>query len=196
MTGFLSGLMLGLGLILAIGSQSSFVLRQGLKNEHVLAVCLVCSISDAILITIGVSGFALVAAATPGIEAAARYGGALFLLYFGARSYWASIKSNAVTPGSAPGGSLAATIATCLAFTWLNPHVYLDTVVLMGSVATQYAEQKTCFLLGAISASCLFFFSLGFGAKLIAPFFANPKAWKTLDFAIGCAMWSMAFSLL
>jgi L-lysine exporter family protein LysE/ArgO len=196
MNGFFPGLMLGFSLIVAIGSQNAFVLRQGLKREHVGVVCLICSISDAALISIGVFGFALFASVIPGLEIMARYGGALFLFCFGAKSFWAALKSNALTPAGDRGGSLMGTIAICLAFTWLNPHVYLDTVVLLGSVSTQYAGQRIWFWLGAVSASFMFFFSLGYGAKWLAPVFANPKAWKLLDLAIGCMMWSMALGLV
>ena len=158
MNGFLAGLSLGFSLILAIGSQNAFVLRQGLKKEYVLIVCLICSISDALLISLGVSGFSLIIAKTPWIEPVARYSGALFLLIYGAKSFWSaySVKSG-LLPSEKENTSLAVIIATCLAFTWLNPHVYLDTVFLLGSVSTQYIGQKIEFALGA-SIACIYLF--------------------------------------
>ncbi len=197
MHGFFAGLSLGFSLILAIGSQNAFLLRQGLKKEYVFVVCLICSISDALLITSGVAGFSLMIAKTPWIESVARYGGALFLLIYGAKSFWSAYSAN---DGLLPSGekitSLGVIIATCLAFTWLNPHVYLDTVVLIGSISTQYTGQKIEFALGASLASFIFFFILGYGASILTPVFKNPKSWKILDFLIGCVMWAIGFSLI
>jgi len=197
MNGFVAGLSLGFSLILAIGSQNAFVLRQGLKKEYVLIVCFICSISDALLISLGVSGFSLIIANTPWIEQVARYGGALFLLIYGAKSFWSaySVKSG-LLPSEKENTSLTVIIAAVLAFTWLNPHVYLDTVVLLGSVSTQYIGQKIEFALGASIASFIFFFALGYGARVLTPIFKNPKSWKVLDVLIGCIMWAIAFSLI
>ena len=197
MSGFFAGLSLGFSLILAIGSQNAFVLRQGLKKEYVFIVCLICSISDALLISLGVSGSSLIISKTPWIEPVARYGGAIFLLIYGAKNFWSaySVKEG-LLPSEKKSISFAVIIATCLAFTWLNPHVYLDTVVLLGSISTQYIGQKIEFALGASIASFIFFFTLGYGARALTPIFKNPKTWKVLDLLIGGIMWAIAFSLV
>lgn len=197
MNGLVAGFSLSIGLILAIGSQNAFVLRQGLKKEHIFIVCLICAVSDAILISLGVSGFSFIITTIPWIEPLARYGGALFLFIYGAMNFWSSFKtSEGLQAAETKTTSLKVIIATCLAFTWLNPHVYLDTVMLIGSISTQYVGQKIEFTIGAVAASFLFFFSLGYGARILRPFFENPKSWKALDFLIGCVMWALAFSLI
>lgn len=195
-TAFLPGFLLGLSLILAIGAQNAFVLRQGLRQEYVFAVCAVCAGSDAILIAAGVAGFGVLVTALPWLAPAMRYGGAAFLLAYALRSLWSAWHNkSALNPSADTRKSLRATILTCLAFTWLNPHVYLDTVVLLGSVSTRYADQRISFALGAMSASLLFFFALGYGARLLRPLFANPKAWRVLDAAIGVIMLALAVRL-
>ena len=197
MSGLLAGFSLGFSLILAIGSQNAFVLRQGLKKEHVFVVCFICALSDSILIALGVSGFALIIKTIPWIEPLARYGGALFLFIYGAINFKAAFTANdGLNPADTKTSSLSKIVLTCLALTWLNPHVYLDTVMLLGSVSTQYVEHKMQFAIGAISASFIFFFSLGYGARILRPFFEKPKSWKILDFLIGCIMWAIAFSLI
>jgi Lysine efflux permease len=197
LSAFVPGLLLGLSLIVAIGAQNAFVLRQGLRGEHILAVCLTCAVSDAVLILAGVGGFAQAAGWVPWLETATRYAGAAFLLVYGLRSFWAAVRSgDALTPAAAVPASFGATLATCLALTWLNPHVYLDTVVLVGSVSTQFAAGKHAFALGAMTASFLFFFSLGYGARLLRPVFARPAAWRVLDVGIGIVMCTIAATLV
>ncbi|CAM5776824.1 amino acid transporter [Labrys miyagiensis] len=192
----LSGFLLGLSMIVAIGAQNAFVLRQGLRREHVFAVCLACALSDAVLITAGISGFGLVGVAVPWIEPVMRYGGALFLAAYGLRSFRAAFFSQGgLSPSEAVGQDLARTLATCLAFTWLNPHVYLDTVVLLGSISTQYGPDKAAFGAGAGTASFLFFFALGYGARLLRPVFARPGSWRVLDVLIGMTMCGLALKL-
>ncbi len=192
-TAFLPGFLLGASLILAIGAQNAFVLRQGLRKEHVFWVCLICALSDAVLIAAGVAGFGALVTAVPWLAPVMRFGGAAFLLVYGLRSLWSAWrKSGALNPSDDVPKSLAATMVTCLAFTWLNPHVYLDTVVLLGSVSSQYAGQRAAFALGAVTSSFLFFFSLGYGARLLRPLFANPKAWRVLDALIGVTMLLLA----
>ncbi|HYE52617.1 MAG TPA: LysE/ArgO family amino acid transporter [Azospirillaceae bacterium] len=194
---FATGLMLGLGLIVAIGAQNAFVLRQGLRGEHVLAVCLACALSDALLILAGVAGFARAAEGLPWLEDAARYGGAAFLLAYGLRALMSALRAGgALSPADAAPAGLGAVLATCLALTWLNPHVYLDTVVLIGSVSTQFEGAAAAFALGAMAASFGFFFSLGYGARLLRPLFARPAAWRVLDAGVGATMWVIAGSLL
>jgi L-lysine exporter family protein LysE/ArgO len=196
MTAFLSGLLLGLSLIVAIGAQNAFVLRQGLRREHVFAVCAVCALSDAILIAAGVAGFGALVKALPWLAPAMRYGGALFLAAYGLRSLIAAWRNHAgLDPAGGQQKSLTATILTCLAFTWLNPHVYLDTVVLLGSISTGYAGHRIAFAAGAITSSISFFFALGYGARLLRPLFANPKAWRVLDAFIGITMLALAMKL-
>ena len=197
MSALIAGFTLSFSLILAIGSQNAFVLRQGLKKEHVFIVCLICAISDAALISMGVAGFSLIIKTIPWIEPLARYGGALFLFVYGAMNFWSAFKTNdSLNPADTKISSLSKIILTCLAFTWLNPHVYLDTLMLIGSISTQYVGQKIEFTIGAVMASFIFFFSLGYGARVLRPFFENPKSWKILDFSIGCIMWLIAFSLV
>ena len=196
MNAFISGFLLGLSLIVAIGAQNAFILRQGLRREHVFAVSAVCALSDAILIAAGVAGFGALVTALPWLAPAMRYGGALCLAAYGLRSLWAAWRnSSALDPAADERKSLGATILTCLAFTWLNPHVYLDTVVLLGSISTGYAGRRIAFGAGAATSSFLFFFALGYGARLLRPLFANPRAWRVLDAFIGVTMLALALKL-
>jgi L-lysine exporter family protein LysE/ArgO len=197
MTGFVSGFALSFGLILAIGAQNAFILKHGLKQQHVFILCLICAISDAVLIIIGVFGFSLAINILPEVESIARYAGAIFLLVYGARSFYIAFTSNdALKESEVSKTSLAPAVLACLAFTWLNPHVYLDTLFLLGAVSTQYPDEQYQFALGATIASFVFFFSLGYGARLLAPIFNKPNAWKVLEFVIGCIMWLIAISLV
>ncbi|MDR3522196.1 MAG: LysE/ArgO family amino acid transporter [Acidocella sp.] len=196
-TAFIPGLSLGLSLIIAIGAQNAFVLRQGLRKEHVFAVCLVCATSDALLIAAGVAGFGQIIAKLPWLEPLMRYGGAAFLLIYAIRAFISAARHNAgLSPLDGPVSSFKKTLLTVIGFTWLNPHVYLDTVVLLGSVSTQYRGHKVAFALGAMSGSVLFFFSLGYGAHYLRPLFASPISWRVLDIIIGCIMTSVALSLI
>jgi L-lysine exporter family protein LysE/ArgO len=196
MNAFLSGLLLCLSLIVAIGAQNAFVLRQGLRREHVFAVCAICALSDAVLIAAGVAGFGALVTALPWLTPAMRYGGALFLAGYGIRSLIASWRGGqGLDPAANEPKSLRTTILTCLAFTWLNPHVYLDTVVLLGSVSTGYAGQRFAFAAGASTSSFLFFPALGYGARLLRPLFARPAAWRVLDAVIGTSMLALALKL-
>jgi len=196
-TAFFPGFLLGLSLILAIGAQNAFVLRQGLRREHVFAVCAICASSDAILIAAGVAGFGALVMALPWLAPTMRFGGAVFLFGYAVRSLWSAWRRHdALDPARDEPRALSVILMTCLAFTWLNPHVYLDTVVLLGSVSTRYGENRTAFALGAVTASCLFFFSLGYGARLLRPLFANPKAWRALDAVIGLTMAALAAKLV
>jgi len=191
----LAGFALGFSLILAIGGQNAFVLRQGLMRSHVFAVCLTCALSDAILIAAGVAGFGALTRAIPGLELAMRLFGAAFLIWYGARTLRNAWRGGQAMQASGAAGSLRRALLTCLALTWLNPHVYLDTVVLLGAVAAQY-EDRLNFALGAMTASFVFFFSLGYGARLLAPVFARPRAWQALDLVIALVMWAIAAKLL
>lgn len=189
--------MMGLSLIVAIGAQNAFVLRQGLRNEHLFAVCLACSLSDAVLIVIGVTSFRQISVWLPWLDPVMRYGGAAFLLWYGARSLWTAIHSpGTLAAGPASAMSFRVTLLTCLALTWLNPHVYLDTVVLLGTISTRFAGHEASFAAGAATASFLFFFSLGYGAIWLRPVFLKPAAWRILEILIALVMWSIAIKLL
>jgi L-lysine exporter family protein LysE/ArgO len=195
---FLAGLTMSLSLIVAIGAQNAFVLRQGLRDEHLFPVCLTCALSDALLILIGVTGFARIAAVLPWLDPAMRYGGATFLFCYGARSLRSSLSATgALTPkGSAEAPALPRTLLACLAITWLNPHVYLDTVVLLGTVSTQFPGAEPVFAVGAVAGSFLFFFALGYGATRLRPLFAQPSAWRVLEGIMGLIMWALALRLV
>jgi L-lysine exporter family protein LysE/ArgO len=194
----IAGFSLGLGLILAIGAQNAFVLKQGIRKHHVFWICLCCAVSDALLIVAGVGGFASLMALYPWIDTLTRYGGALFLLAYAVLSFKDAIYDESAMDYSAAEKpqSLRSALLVCLAFTWLNPHVYLDTLVLIGSVSTQYAEQRELFALGAVTASFVFFFSLGFGARYLGPLFAKPQAWRYLNIFVGCTMLAIATGLV
>ena len=197
LTAALSGLFLGLSLIIAIGAQNAFVLRQGLRREHVFVVCMTCALSDALLISLGVFALGTVTDLIPGIEPALRYGGAAFLLAYGLRSARSAMTgSSALTLGDGARQGLGATLATALTFTFLNPHVYLDTVLLIGSIASQYPGLEAAFGAGAVIGSFLFFFSLGYGARLLAPIFARPNSWRVLDGVIAVVMIGLAIKLI
>jgi L-lysine exporter family protein LysE/ArgO len=192
----LAGFLVSLSLILAIGAQNAFILRQGLRQRHVFAVCLFCGLSDAILITAGVAGFGVLAESVPWLESAMRYGGAAFLIWYGwlnARSAWRG--GEALETEGAIETTLSRTLLTLAAITWLNPHVYLDTVVLIGSISAQY-DARLAFGAGAATGSLAFFFALGYGARLLAPLFRRPRAWQILDALIAVIMWTIALGLL
>lgn len=193
---FLSGFQLSLGLITAIGAQNAFVLRQGLRREHVLAVCLFCAGSDAVLISAGVAGIGSLAAVAPWFAPALRWGGVAFLLWYGARSFLAAWRGGEVLQAAEAGARrLPQTLGILVLITWLNPHVWLDTVVLIGSVSAQYPGRAAEFGAGAALASFVFFFALGYGARIVAPVFARPQAWRVLDIGVGVIMWSIAAGL-
>lgn len=194
---FFKGLMVGASLIIAIGAQNAFVLKQGLKRRFIFWICLVCACSDSLLILLGVQGFAHLIQQYPDVIQLSRYLGAVFLFGYGLRSVYSAFKSTqSLMPSNFEQDNLSQVILTSLALTWLNPHVYLDTVILMGSISTQFSEAKMSFALGAICASWLFFYALGYGARLLAPVFAHVLAWKILDLIIACMMWWLAYSLI
>jgi L-lysine exporter family protein LysE/ArgO len=194
---FITGFGIGLGLIVAIGAQNAFVLRQGLRGSHVLAVCLACAVSDAILIAIGVTSFASIARILPWLDPVMRIAGAAFLIWYAIRSLRSALApAGGLVADGAEVDTLARTLVTCLALTWLNPHVYLDTVVLLGTISTQFAGSRTVFASGAITASFVFFFTLGYGARWLRPLFARPSAWRVLDAAIALVMTAIAIRLL
>jgi L-lysine exporter family protein LysE/ArgO len=226
-----AGLGFGLSLIVAIGAQNAFVLRQGLLRRHVGAVVAVCALSDVALIALGIGGLGAVFQQLPVLMTIARIGGAAFLVVYGVLAARRALRpsalladeaqpetaSTAATDRSGPDastepdagtgprtrtrasvatGSLAATITTCLALTWLNPHVYLDTVVLLGSVANSHGDSRWIFGAGAALGSVLWFTALGYGARLLQPLFARPAAWRVLDGVIALVMTAIAVTLL
>ncbi|MCL4131394.1 UNVERIFIED_CONTAM: hypothetical protein GTU68_064641 [Idotea baltica] len=176
---YLNGFGVAFSLILAIGAQNAFVLKQGLRREHVLPVVLVCALSDAILITVGVFGFAALTDIMPQLAPLMLWLGAAFLIIYGGLSFWRAWQGGAaLDPAVGAGLSLRTAVLFCLAITWLNPHVYLDTVVLIGSIASRFAGFEVAFWAGAVTSSFVFFFSLGFGARLLAPITARPSSWR------------------
>jgi L-lysine exporter family protein LysE/ArgO len=196
-TTYFAGMTMGLSLIVAIGAQNAFVLRQGLRNEYIFAVCLACALSDAILIVLGVTSLRRVLELLPWIDPVMRYGGAAFLIWYGGKSLHSALRSSGalcVSDGIAE--SFARTMAMCLALTWLNPHVYLDTVVLLGTVSTRFPGHQLEFAAGATTGSFLFFFSLGYGATWLRPIFSRPSAWRILEALIACVMGAIAVRLL
>lgn len=193
----ITGFALSLSLIVAIGAQNAFVLRQGIRQSHVLAVILTCAFSDAILMSAGILGFGALAESMPWLKPVMTWGGALFLFSYGIFAFRSAFTgSGALKAEGAVEEKLWPTVAVCLALTWGNPHVYLDTLVLLGSVAAAHDGSRLAFGFGAISASFVFFFSLGYGARLLAPFFAQPSAWRKLDFGVGVLMWAIAAALI
>ncbi|MEX6506996.1 LysE/ArgO family amino acid transporter [Jiella sp. M17.18] len=194
---YLTGLAVGFGLILAIGAQNAFVLRQGLRGEHVLLICLACSLSDAVLIGAGVGGFGAIVEEVPALDPILRYGGAAFLVWYGLRSFRAALASDAtLAPADAAPQHWRSALGLCLALTWLNPHVYLDTLILIGTISTRFPQNPAAFALGAMTASFLFFFSLGYGAALLRPLFARPASWRVLETVVGITMWTIAAKLV
>jgi len=195
---FLQGLGLSLGLIVAIGAQNAFVLRQGLRREHVGGIVLFCALADAVLIAAGVLGMAQALAGRPGLARVLALAGAMFLAWYG----WQALQRarRATSLQAAQGGAglgLAAALAQAAAFTLLNPHVYLDTVLLVGSIgARQPVALQPWFIAGACSASLTWFAALGYGARWLGPWFARPRAWQLLDGLVALTMFVLAASLL
>ena len=194
---FLRGLGLGASLIIAIGAQNAFVLRQGLKREHRFPVALTCTLCDAALIALGTAGFgSLIAHNTLWMRLAA-WAGAVFLFFYGARAFRSAWTPAGLTAEEAPRASVGSVLATLFALSFLNPHVYLDTVVLVGGLSAQYPpHSRLAFALGAMLASLLWFFSLAYGAAWLAPLFRRPVAWRVLDGLIGVVMWTIALILV
>ncbi|OAN36589.1 LysE/ArgO family amino acid transporter [Microbacterium sp. H83] len=234
MLSLFSGLGLGLSLIIAIGAQNVFVLRQGIRREHVLPVVVICALSDALLILAGVAGLGFVISAAPWLVVVARWAGALFLLAYGilaARRAWrggeqlrvdgsdgddglgadhGALADRAPADPQPSGGSSATTtrprtrarsalapvVLTVLALTWLNPHVYLDTVLMLGSIAATHGDERWLFAGGAITASILWFTALGFGARYLGRWLRTERSWRVLDGTIAVVMISLAVSLV
>ncbi|RUL74972.1 amino acid transporter [Dyella choica] len=196
---FLSGLLLGASLIIAIGAQNAFVLRQGLLRSHRFAVALFCALSDAALIAAGVGGLGVAIGQHPRMLAVVACAGALVLAWYGIKALRRALHPEVLTPDTH--GATASqwrVLAACAGFTWLNPHVYLDTVLLIGSLASAWPVPgpRTLFAIGAATASFTWFFGLAYGARLLAPLFRKPLAWRVLDVSIALVMWGIAGKLM
>lgn len=190
---FLHGFWLGFGLIVAIGAQNAFILRQGLMQQHVFILCLIASLCDAILIIAGVAGFGNFIRSQPNLIFIVQYGGVAFLAIYGIIAFQRAYNAKAMNIGEQKNRNLKTAIATLLAFTFLNPHVYLDTVILLGALSLNYqGVALVLFAVGAIVASFSWFFALGYGASTLTVLFAKPKAWQILDVVIGCIMLTLA----
>ena len=191
------GFVLSAGLIMAIGAQNMFVLRQGLKREHVWPVVMFCAAADAMLIVAGINGLGALLSAIPGLATALSLGGAAFLIWYGYGALRRSMTPSSLIVDHQAGLSLTAALASTAAFTFLNPHVYIDTVMLMGTIGTSMpVDERPWFVIGAASASFAWFASLGFGARFLAPLFARPITWRMLDLLIALMMAALAVSLL
>jgi L-lysine exporter family protein LysE/ArgO len=192
-----TGFVLAASLLVAIGAQNAFVLRQGLRREHVLAIASACTVFDWLLIAAGMSGLGAAVHRNPGLAVWLSGGGAVFLFAYGALAFRRALLAEALRPQDAgPALGLREAMLQTAAFTFLNPHVYLDTVVLIGSVgARQPAGTAVSFFLGSAAASTAWFFGLGIGARLLTPVFANAVAWRVLDVLVGLTMFALAYSL-
>ncbi|MCP4852545.1 MAG: amino acid transporter [Actinomycetia bacterium] len=193
----IEGFALSMALILAIGPQNIFVLRQGLLRSHVFAVCLVCSLSDALLISAGVLGLGSFLAGVEGAELLISVAAALFIAGYGVLRVRSSMDPVGMSVGEEEALGLGPTIGTALAFTFLNPHVYLDTVLLIGGASSRYAtDDRVAFALGASLASFLFFFALGYGARRLSSVLDRPESWRVIDMGIACVMFAIAGAIM
>ncbi len=194
---FFQGLAISAGLIVAIGAQNAFALAQGVRGAHRLQIALACASSDALLIALGVGGAGALIASQPALLALARWGGAAFLLVYAAMALRRAWHGESMTLPADSQQSVWRVLLATLAVTWLNPHVYLDTVVLLGGVAAQLpAQERFTFGLGAALASWLWFFALAYGARLLAPLFTRPTSWRVLDTSVALVMLAVAYQLL
>jgi len=193
----ISGFLLGASLIVAIGAQNAFVLKLGIQKHHVFTVVMICALSDALLIALGVAGFGTFVQSSPNILTVVTLFGAVFLTIYGGLAMMRAIHPSRMKTTENPQTTLLGAVTTVLSLTFLNPHVYLDTVVLLGGISAQY-EGNTRFIFGAGAtlASFVWFFALGYGARLLQPVFAKPRSWQILEFFIAIIMWSIAFKLI
>lgn len=191
-----AGYVLAVSLIVAIGAQNAFILRQGLKREHVFILCLICALADAVLIAAGVAGLGTLIRQYPVALTAITVCGTLFLFAYGAMAFRRAMHPDALKAGAGPSLPLGKAVTACLAFTFLNPHVYLDTVILLGGLSARYeGASRLAYAIGASAGSFSWFFALGYGARLLAPVFARPRSWQVLDILIGLVMWALALKL-
>lgn len=197
LTSFLIGAGSGLSLIVAIGAQNAFVLRQGIERRHVLPVVLICGLTDALLELAGVAGIGFVVARAPLLLDIVLWGGVLFLIGYAVTAARRAIRPAAMVAGTGESRSLRRAVLACLAITYLNPHVYLDTMVLMGSIGNAQGDPaRWWFVAGGATASLAWFFALGYGARTLTPLFANPRAWRILDAGVALVMLLIAVRLV
>ncbi|MDT5078806.1 MAG: L-lysine exporter family protein LysE/ArgO [Mycobacterium sp.] len=189
------GFLASFALIAAIGAQNAFVLRQGIRREHVLPVVAMCTISDIVLIAAGIAGVGALIAAHPGALNVAKFGGATFLVGYGLLAAKRAWRPASLSPSDATPARLAEVLVTCAALTFLNPHVYLDTVVLLGALANEHSDGRWLFGVGAVTASAVWFTGLGVGARRLAGLFATPRTWRILDALIAVTMVALGASL-
>lgn len=195
MLAFLPGFFAGLSLIVAIGAQNAFVIRQGLTRQHVFVVVAICAIADAALIALGIAGLGAIIQGLPVLLEVVRWFGVAYLTWFGIKSVRSAFKSEVMDTSGAQTSSIKKVIASVLGFTLLNPHVYLDTVILLGSISNQFSEDRWMFGFGAMTASVVWFSSIGFGARAASRFMSKPIFWRVLDSLIAVVMFSIAFYL-
>lgn len=195
----INGFLLGASLIIAIGAQNAFVLRQGIRREHVAVVVVICALSDLLLIALGTAGIGVLVERAGIVLTVLRWAGVAYLLWFAVQSFRRAWKPGELHEDSAAEGSStgrrAAVARTALALTWLNPHVYLDTVVMLGNLANQHQPWRWWFAAGAGAASITWFTALGFGARALAKPLGNPRTWRVLDLLIGVVMVAIAIKL-
>lgn len=189
------GFLTGLSLIIAIGAQNAFVIRQGLTKQHVFLVVAICAVSDALLILLGVAGLGALISGLPWLLEIIRWFGVAYLTWFGIRSLISVFKSQSLDSSGAQSASAKKVVLAVLGFTFLNPHVYLDTVILLGSIGNQFGADRWWFALGAAAGSVVWFSSIGFGAKAASRFMSKPVFWKILDSIISAVMFSIAIFL-
>jgi L-lysine exporter family protein LysE/ArgO len=189
------GFLASFALIAAIGAQNAFVLRQGIRREHVLPVVAMCTVSDIVLIAAGIAGVGALIAAHPGAMNVAKFGGAAFLVGYGLLAAKRAWRPASLSPSDATPARLTEVLVTCAALTFLNPHVYLDTVVLLGALANEHSDGRWLFGAGAVTASAVWFTGLGIGARRLAGLFATPRTWRILDAVIAVTMVTLGASL-
>lgn len=195
MIALLPGFLTGLSLIIAIGAQNAFVIKQGLLRQHVLLIVLICAISDAVLIFLGTGGLGALVQSNQGLLEVIRWFGVAYLTWFGIKSVKSAFTNQSLEASESPTVSALKVATTALALTWLNPHVYLDTVILLGSVANQFDSNRWYFAIGASVASVLWFTVIGFGARAASKYMSRTIFWKILDSLIAVVMFSIAITL-
>ncbi len=195
MIALIPGFLTGLSLIIAIGAQNAFVIKQGLLRQHVLLIVLICATSDAILIFLGTGGLGALVQSNQGLLEVVRWFGVAYLTWFGIRSVRSAFSNQSLSASESPTVSAVKVATTALALTWLNPHVYLDTVILLGSVANQFEADRWYFAIGASVASVFWFTTIGFGARAASKYMSRPIFWKILDSLIAIVMFSIAITL-
>jgi len=195
MGAILAGLFTGLSLIIAIGAQNAYVLRMGLSRQHVGLIVAICAVSDIVLIILGIAGVGTIVRSAPSVLQVLRWVGVAYLSLFAVRSFWRALRPGVLLPSPARRPTTNVVVTTTLAFTFLNPHVYLDTVLLLGSIGNQYGRGRWLFALGASMSSLMWFSGLGYGARFASRLMSRPVTWRVLDLAIGVVMVLIALKL-